>query len=496
MSSNILRLIERFRDLRAIVLGEAMLDVYFRGQSTRLAQEAPVPVVDVGHREDFPGGAANAGANLRSLGARVDVLSVIGKDGDGEVLSNALMACGVPIDGLIASPLRTTLTKQRVLANDQVLVRFDTGTTTTIDPHTEESLIHRLVELWDQSDVVVISDYGYGAISAGIIDQVRRLHAASPRTIVVDAKDLSTYASIGVTAIKPNYNQVLRMLAAEPLDSSSRVEMIMERGVELLDKSGARVGAVTIDHEGAVIFERGRPPYRTYAKPQKASSTAGAGDTFTAAFALALGAGGDSALAAECASAAAAVSVSKASTATCTRRELSEYLMGADKLINSPPGLEACVAWHRALGHRVVLTNGCFDILHRGHVTYLSRAKALGDVLIVGVNTDEGVRRLKGSDRPVNSLDDRVGVLSGLSCVDHVVAFGEDTPEALVRAIKPDVFVKGGDYTVAMLPEAKAVEESGGAVLILPYVQDRSTSGLIERIRSSVVETHEDVPPP
>lgn len=496
MSSDILRLIERFCDLRTIVLGEAMLDVYFRGSSTRLAQEAPVPVVDVTHREGFPGGAANAAANLRSLGAHVSILSAIGKDEDGELLSSALVACGVAPDGLIAAPSRATLTKQRVLADDQVLVRFDTGTTTQIDAHTEQSLIHRLVELWDQSDVVVISDYGYGAVTPAIIDQVRRLHAASPRTIIVDAKNLSSYADIGVTAIKPNYKQVLRLLSAESLDSSSRVEMIMERGVELLDKSGARVGAVTIDLEGAVIFERGRPPYRTYAKPQKSSSTAGAGDTFTAGFALALGAGADSALAAECASAAAAVSVSKACTATCTRRELNEYLMGADKLIDSPAGLAACVEWHRALGDRVVLTNGCFDILHRGHVTYLSRAKALGDVLIVGVNTDEGVHRLKGADRPVNSLDDRVGVLSGLSCVDYVVAFGEDTPEALVRAIKPDVFVKGGDYTVAMLPEAEAVEESGGTVLILPYVQDRSTSGLIKRIRSGVLGPHQDVAPP
>jgi D-beta-D-heptose 7-phosphate kinase/D-beta-D-heptose 1-phosphate adenosyltransferase len=496
MSSDIVRLTERFCELRAIVLGEAMLDAYLRGQSMRLAQEAPVPVVDVAHRENLPGGAANAAANLRSLGAQVDILSAIGKDGDGELLRGALMERGVHTDGLIAAPSRTTLSKQRVLADDQVLVRFDTGTTAKIDPQVEDSLIHRLIELWDESDVVVISDYGYGAVSPGIIDQVARLHAASPRAIVVDAKDLSSYAHIGVTAIKPNYKQVLRLLSAEPLDSSNRVGMIMERGGELLARSGARVGAVTIDLEGAVVFERGRPPYRTYAKPQKASSTAGAGDTFTAAFALALAAGADSALAAECASAAAAVSVSKAGTATCTRRELNEYLMGADKLIDSPAGLAACVEWHRACGHRVVLTNGCFDILHRGHVTYLSRAKALGDVLIVGVNTDEGVRRLKGPDRPVNPLEDRVGVLSGLSCVDHVVAFGEDTPEALVRQVRPDVFVKGGDYTIAMLPEARAVEELGGSVLILPYVQDRSTSGLIERIRSGVLGSHEDGPPP
>jgi D-beta-D-heptose 7-phosphate kinase/D-beta-D-heptose 1-phosphate adenosyltransferase len=496
MSSDIVRLIDRFCDLKAIVLGEAMLDVYLRGRSARLAQEAPVPVVDVDEREEFPGGAANAAANVRSLGARVELLSATGKDGDGELLRGALTARGVATDGLVVAPSRTTLSKQRVLADDQVLVRFDIGTTAMIDAQTEESLIQRLVGLWAEIDVVIVSDYGYGAVSPRMVDQIRRLHAASPRTIVVDAKDLSAYVGVGVTAIKPNYAQVLRVLSDEPLDSSGRVEMIMERGVELLDKCAARVGAVTLDLDGAVIFERGRPPYRTYAKPQKASSTAGAGDTFTAAFALALAAGADSPLAAECASAAAAVSVSKARTATCTRRELNEFLMGADKVIDSTADVAALVEWHRALGHRVVLTNGCFDILHRGHVTYLSRAKALGDVLIVGVNTDEGVRRLKGPDRPVNSLDDRVGVLSGLSSVDHVIAFDEDTPEALVRAIKPDVFVKGGDYTVAMLPEARAVEEAGGTVLILPYVQDRSTSGLIERIRSGVLESPEDAPPP
>jgi D-beta-D-heptose 7-phosphate kinase/D-beta-D-heptose 1-phosphate adenosyltransferase len=495
MSSEITRLVERFEALRALVVGEAMLDVYLRGGARRLAQEAPVPVVEVGERADFPGGAANAAANLRALGARVDIVSVIGSDEDGQTLRATLDNYGVRVDGLISAPSRATLTKQRVLADDQILVRVDTGTTAAIDRRSEELLIGRLNHLWHECDVVIVSDYGYGVIRPNVINRLARLHATSPRTIVVDAKDLTAYASVGVTAIKPNYGQVLRLLSVDEQEASNRIEMIMERGVELLERSGARVGAVTVDLEGAVIFERGRPPYRTYAKPHNASSTAGAGDTFTAAFALALGAGAGSPLAAECASAAAAVSVAKRKTATCSRRELVEYLMGADKVIGSPARLAACVDWHRARGHRVVLTNGCFDILHRGHVTYLSRAKALGDVLIVGVNSDDGVRRLKGPDRPVNSLDDRVGVLSGLSCVDHVVSFDEDTPETLVRAVKPDVFVKGGDYTVAMLPEARAVEESGGAVHILPYVEDRSTSGLIERIRAGAAEAHADRTP-
>jgi D-beta-D-heptose 7-phosphate kinase/D-beta-D-heptose 1-phosphate adenosyltransferase len=237
---------------------------------------------------------------------------------------------------------------------------------------------------------------------------------------------------------------------------------------------------VTLDCEGALVFERGRPAYRTYTQPAR-SCVAGAGDTFVAGLALGLAAGASTAAAAELASGAAVV-VGKDGTAICSAQELREYVSAEDEYYGDLDRLKARVEFYREQGRKIVFTNGCFDILHRGHITYLNRAKALGDVLVVGVNSDESIRRLKGPSRPINSLEDRVQVLAALSCVDHLVAFGEDTPCNLIRALRPRVFVKGGDYTRERLPEAPLVEELGGVVQILPYLQDRSTTGIIERI--------------
>ena len=213
------------------------------------------------------------------------------------------------------------------------------------------------------------------------------------------------------------------------------------------------------------------------------SRAAGAGDTFLAAMALGLAAGGDTTAAAELASAAASVVVGQEGTVSCSADDLRDQVAAGDKLVSNRARLAELRDAHRRAGRRVVFTNGCFDILHRGHITYLGRAKALGDILIVGVNSDEGIRRLKGPSRPINTLEDRIQVLAALSCVDHVIPFDEDTPCRLVEVVRPDIFVKGGDYTRDRLPEAELVESLGGAVRILPFIADRSTTDIIERIR-------------
>jgi D-beta-D-heptose 7-phosphate kinase/D-beta-D-heptose 1-phosphate adenosyltransferase len=240
---------------------------------------------------------------------------------------------------------------------------------------------------------------------------------------------------------------------------------------------------VTLDAEGALVLERGRPAYRAYARRSPDSRAMGAGDTFAAALALALAAGAHTPAAAELASAAAGIVVGKQGTALCSADDLRDAVAGGGKYLRDRGRLHAVLTAHREEGKRIVFTNGCFDILHRGHITYLSRAKTLGDVLVVGLNSDESVARLKGPGRPVNTLEDRAHVLAALSAVDHIVAFEEDTPIALVEDVRPDVFVKGGDYTREMLPEAPVVEALGGTIHLLPYVDDRSTSGIIERIR-------------
>ena len=472
-------ILERFAGLRALVVGDAMLDRYFEGSSGRVAQEAPVPVVGVESVERLPGGAANSAANLRALGAEVALLAAAGDDAEGGALRAAIIEHAIPDEDVVEIAGRRTLSKQRVVAGGQILLRFDQGDTGVLDADAQLRLRGRLREHWETSDVVVVSDYGYGVMTDALIDELAGLQERAPRVVLVDAKDLRAYRRARPTVVKPNRGQAEALLGGRLGE-----EGLVERGDELLDLTGAQIAAVTLDAEGALVLERDRPPYRTYARPSSATTTAGAGDTFGAVFALGVAAGADGPSAAECASAAAAVAVSKHRTSTCSLEELRARMSGTGKLLEGEEAIRRRFDLLRAQRRRIVFTNGCFDILHRGHVTYLSRAKSLGDVLVIGLNSDRSVRALKGEGRPVNTLEDRAHVLCAMSCVDHVVGFDEPTPEALIRLVRPDLFVKGGDYTIAMLPEAPVVRDLGGEVHILPYVENRSTTAVIERIRS------------
>jgi D-beta-D-heptose 7-phosphate kinase / D-beta-D-heptose 1-phosphate adenosyltransferase len=489
MTTTLPDLVDRFAGLEVAVIGEAMLDVYLEGTAERLCREAPVPVVSVHDRQDAPGGAANTAANVRSLGAQTSLLSVTGNDNEGSILHRALEDLGVDTTYMLSEPSRRTLAKQRVIADGQVLLRFDHGSAEPVGPDVEEALVDRLTVLFPRLDALIISDYGYGILTPRLIRTLAELQSNSPRVVVVDAKEPAAYRSVGAMATKPNYSEAIRLLGTSGMESgSTRTEQIASQGKRLLDLTGARVCAVTLDTEGALVFERGRPAYRVYARPQPHSRAAGAGDTFTSALTLALAAGADTPAAVELASAAASVVIGRAGTRTCSAQDVIECLSLGGKYLSDANRLAARAALYHRQGRRIVFTNGCFDILHRGHITSLNQAKALGDVLIVGVNTDAGIGRLKGAGRPINTLEDRVQVLTALSCVDHIVAFDDDLPENLIRVVRPDVFVKGGNYTRELLPEASLVEELGGSVAILPYVEDHSTTAVIERIRRGYSE--------
>jgi len=485
MSETVSSLVQAFPGLRVVVLGDAMLDSYLEGSSHRICREAPVPIVNLADRKDVPGGAANTAMNLHALGARVSFLSVVGDDNEGQRLRWALEDFGVSTEHVLVCPFRATLAKNRVVAGGHMLVRFDQGTTGPIDAKIEETLIHRLIDTVADADAVIVSDYSYGVLTPLVTTALGKLQRRRRRVLVVDSRHrLTAYKKLGVTAVKPNYEEALQLLGMweEAKNPRPRAEAILAHGSRVLSLTGAKIAAVTLDTEGALVFERGNQPYRTYAEPMHQSRAAGAGDTFTAALALALAAGGGTPDAAEIASASAAVVVSKEGTAICSAHELLERIEAQGKFLDVPQ-LVARLDSHRQRGRRIVFTNGCFDILHRGHITYLNQAKALGDVLVVGVNTDAGVRRLKGAKRPINTLEDRVHVLAALSSVDHVAAFDEDTPAELIRQVRPHVFVKGGDYTRQRLPEAAVVETLGGVVKILPFLDDRSTTQIIRRIR-------------
>jgi D-beta-D-heptose 7-phosphate kinase/D-beta-D-heptose 1-phosphate adenosyltransferase len=486
MTDRLPELIAGFAGRRVLVLGDPMLDVTISGACGRVCPEAPAPVVRVTGSAAAPGGAANAAANARALGADVTLLGLAGDDAEADELAAVLADSEVSADDLLRVPGRRTLAKRRVVAAGQVICRLDQGDTSPAAGEAEERLIARLRDLWADADAVIVSDYGYGALTPRVIAVLAELQRAAPRAAVGDSRRLAAFRSVGLTAVKPNYAETLNLLGLDPPADADRAEAVAAVGADVLDRTGATVAAVTLDADGAVVFERGRPPYRTYTEARPGGRASGAGDTYTAALALALAAGADTPAAAELAAAAAAVVVGRDGTAVCSARDLRARFTG-DAKIHDREGIIVRLAEERRRGRRVVLTNGCFDILHRGHVTYLSRAKALGDVLVVGVNTDAGIRRLKGPERPINALDDRLEVLAALSCVDYLVPFDEDTPHELIRAVRPDVFVKGGDYTRDRLPEAGLVEQLGGEVRILGFVADRSTTALIGRIRTAEV---------
>lgn len=485
MTKPLLDLIDGFAGLKVLVIGEAMLDSYLIGTTDRVCREAPVPIVALSERRDMPGGAANAAANIASLGGAAVFLSVVGDDAEGALLRDALEAHGVPTGALLIEGGRRTLVKHRLVAAAQVLVRFDQGDTDPISTFIEDALIAQLTTLLPECDAVVISDYGYGILTPRVVDALAALRGRSPRPIpiVADAKQLTRYRALGPAAIKPSYVEAVRLLGMDGVGhTGARADLIAAHGERLLDLTGARIAAVTLDIEGVVALERGCPAYRIAAEPSAHARAIGAGDTFVGALALALAMGADAHAAVDLSAAAAAIAVTMDGTTACTRAALRERLSDPDKYVPEVARLLQLIAWYRARGKRVVFTNGCFDILHRGHVALLNRARALGDLLVVGINSDESVGRLKGTYRPINPLDDRAQVLAALGCVDYVVPFADDTPEALIRAIRPEVFVKGGDYTRDILPEAALVESLGGTVHLLPFVADRSTTRVIERI--------------
>jgi D-beta-D-heptose 7-phosphate kinase / D-beta-D-heptose 1-phosphate adenosyltransferase len=346
----------------------------------------------------------------------------------------------------------------------------------------EATLVERLTDRWSRVDVVIVSDYGFGVLSRGLRRALADLRVESERPLVVDARDLPSYAAARPTAVKPNYEEAVSLLQIPAVDGTrAPVEQISGLGDRLLDLTGASVAAVTFDADGALVFERGQPPYRTYSGPVQNSRGPGVGDTFVGVLGLAIAAGGGIRAATELASAAAAVVVGKETTSTCSAAELRQYLSTEGKYISGSMGLRQLAESLHRERKKVVLTDGSFDILHRGHIAHLTQAKELGDVLVVGVNSDESVRRLKGPGRPITPLEDRVEILSALDSVDHLVPFEGDTPNDLIAALRPHVYVKGGDHSKE-LPEATA-ERLAGEVVILPPTNGSSTSEIVQRIK-------------
>lgn len=468
---------------RVVVLGDSVLDLWLWGRSERLCREAPVPVVDVDRSTPVPGGAANTAANLAALGAAVTLVSLAGADERGETLRTALRDAGVDTEHLLASPRRATVAKCRVVAGEQIMVRFDDGDREPADEDEIARLLGGLPALLAAADAVVVCDYD-GAVAERVREELVR-HRDTLPLLIVDTHHPARWRALRPDVVTPNADEAAEALGVTLLPGGpSRVELFDRHRDRLFDITGAGAAVVTLDRDGAVLLDGARPAHRTWAEPVAESQSSGAGDTFVAALTLALVEGLPLTAAVEVAQAAADVVVHQPGTTACSTGQLRDRLGRTGSAVLAARDLALAVDEHRRAGRRIVFTNGCFDVLHAGHVAYLNEAKGLGDVLIVAVNSDGSVRRLKGPDRPVNTDADRAAVLAALSCVDHVVVFEEDTPAELIRAVRPDLYVKGGDYRPEMLPETPIVHDYGGEVRVLGYLADRSTSAVIERIRS------------
>ncbi|WP_375386939.1 PfkB family carbohydrate kinase [uncultured Amnibacterium sp.] len=466
-----------FRGGPVLVVGDLLLDRWITGSVDRISREAPAAVVQVHGHEDVPGGAANTAVNLAALGADVRIVGAVGTDEAGTTLLRLLADAGVDTTGVTRLSGRATTVKTRVSSAGQMLLRFDEGG--AIDAAGAGRVARALPDVLPGSAAVLVCDYGLGVAGPTLREALGALQRSGP--LVVDAHDLAPWAPLHPDAVTPNAAETVRLLG-RPL-GADRVRTATGAGDELRARTGAAGVVVTLDRDGTITHTGGEPT-RTLAKPAPDANANGAGDTFAAALTLALAAGLDLHRAARFGQLAADVVVRSPGTSVCTAADLTASLHDGAHLLDHR-SLVGALAAERAAGRRIVFTNGCFDVLHRGHTAYLKQARALGDVLVVAVNDDDSTRRLKGPGRPLNAVADRAGVVAELACVDYVTVFSTDTPIPLLETIEPDVYAKGGDYLPGMLAETPVVEAHGGEVRILDYVSPRSTGDLIARVRAA-----------
>jgi D-beta-D-heptose 7-phosphate kinase/D-beta-D-heptose 1-phosphate adenosyltransferase len=467
------------------VIGDVMLDGWWSGSIDRLCREAPAPVVDISRRAFAPGGAANTAMNLAALGARVALAGVVGSDDAGRELRRQLRAAGVDVRRLHEHPEMVTTTKTRISSGGHVLLRFD-DVAAEIPAAALAALARSVPGLARGRDAVVVCDYGAGALDGPVRRALLESLASRSASLlaVVDAHDPRPWAALRPDLATPNAQEAAEMLGIRLPADSERPSVMAARREELLKATGAKAVVVTLDREGTVLLPAVGEVHRTWARPVTEKQASGAGDTFVAALTLARAALLPLTTSVDLAQAAADVVVHHSGTSVCSSGDLSRHLESFADTALSAEELSRHIAGHRSDGQRIVLTNGCFDVLHRGHTRYLNQAKQLGDILVVALNSDDSVRRLKGPDRPINTVADRAAVVAALSCVDYVTVFDTPTPIPLIEQIRPEIYAKGGDYTPEMLAETEAVERFGGRVAILDYVAQLSTTAVVQRIRN------------
>ncbi len=476
----------RFSEGRTLVVGDLMLDRYWSGGAERVSPEAPVPVVQISEIEERPGGAGNVALNIASLGGAVTLLGVVGRDTEGDSLQRALTEHGVQCDFQQEEGVRTS-TKLRVLSRHQQLIRLDFEN--RFDQLSLEAMLERYKRQLEQHDVVVLSDYGKGTLSD--VQTMIQLARSAGKEVLIDPKgdDFSKYR--GATLMTPNFSEFEAVVG-----TCSGNEDVVEKGEQLRQQLVMDALLITRGEDGMTLLcpgsEEGDGPFHHPTHAREVYDVTGAGDTVIATIAAGLAAGATRQDAVATANLAAGIVVGKLGTATTTVAELHHAAHDPEEGgfgILTEDELQQAIEYAHARGEKVVMTNGCFDLLHTGHVTYLAEARKLGNRLIVAVNSDESVRQLKGDvngvSRPINGIEQRMTVLAALESVDWVVPFTEETPERLYCRVLPDMIVKGGDYRPEEVAGGECVIANGGSVEILKFVEGHSTTSMIERMKGT-----------
>ena len=465
-----------FDEVRVLVVGDVMLDRYWYGNAARISPEAPVPVVQVKQLEERPGGAGNVAVNLKALGCKVTLLSIVGDDTAANTLEHLLQDMGVDCQ-FIRIPQFPTITKLRVMGRNQQLVRLDFEE--NIEPLKAKDLLQHFSAHLSKFDIVVLSDYAKGTLlyAKSFIETANR-HGI-PVLVDPKSKDFSTY--YGATLITPNQKE-FEAAVGYCMDNSA----LLSKGYQLMEDYKISSLLVTQGEQGMTLLRPSQEPLHLPTRAREVYDVTGAGDTVISVLAAVLGAGEPLDAAAALANIAAGLVIKKLGAAAVSVSELRRAMQHQETGwgLLTEEKLVTAVADARAHGEKIVMTNGCFDILHAGHVQYLEQAKELGHRLIVAINDDASVRRLKGNARPINTLQQRVAVIAALRAVDWVVAFSEDTPERLILRISPDVLTKGADYKISEIAGADYVISQGGQVKLLALKPGCSTTAVIEKIYS------------
>lgn len=465
-----------FSQARVLVVGDVMLDRYWHGATSRVSPEAPVPVVRINENEERLGGAGNVALNIASLGGQASLLALTGDDEAADSLENLLTNAGVQ-SKFVRDAKYPTITKLRVLSRNQQLIRldFEDGF-----PGVDGSeLIAPFAQSLAQHNVLILSDYGKGTLRniESLIAQAREQELP----VLVDPKGADFTRYRGATLVTPNMKEF-----EEVVGNCVDEQDIERKGQQLMQECDLQALLVTRGENGMSLLRMGQPALHLPTHAREVFDVTGAGDTVIGTLAAGLSSGLPLDSATRLANMAAGVVVGKLGTATTTPKELAQAMLDnktIDQGVVSEDELMDAIEAARARGESIVLTNGCFDILHAGHVTYLEEAAQLGDRMIVAVNIDETVRALKGPERPVNPVENRMKVLAALGCVDWVVAFTEETPERLICRVAPDYLVKGGDNDPQNIPGNQCTWDQGGKVVVMSYVDGVSTTKIVESIK-------------